>query len=255
MIRTLTLAGLLLAALATCAAAQKDKEEPKKDKDKAPKAELYKTPQDCFDDTAKAFETQDMRLMMNCLTPTAQVRFVVLFAEGALSLRPLAKDEGIAKTYKPVFDALDRHGLTEKATKDLEYEGRSLTKKGQEQLKKLVKDPTAFVLDLTAAFEKINPKPKDKDKDKGKGKDDPRPKLTDVKIDGDKATATVIDFVRSRPKDKDKEEVTERKNPVTFEKINGGWRVDPFPKGLDAEKPAKDKKDGKDSKEKPKEDK
>jgi len=190
MIRCVTLAGLVLAALVLCASAQKD--EADKDKDKQPKAKLY----------------------------------------------------------KPIYEALDKHGLTEKATRDFEFEGVHLTAKSKEAAMKLVKDPVAFAGDFMDATGKLGAQPDDKDL--------PRPKLTELKIDGDKATGVIIDKVKVKVKvavkDKDKEEVKdelqERKVPIVFEKIDGGWRID-FPasrKSSPKDKAPKDsdKKDRKD---------
>jgi hypothetical protein len=235
--RSLTLAALMLAALAACAAAQKDKEDKDKDKDK-PKA--YKTPQDCFDAILAAIEKKDAPALVGTLTPSAQKRMAATSAGQGVHLRALAegkdkgkKNEELAKLYKPLLDVLDKHGLTEEATKDLDMDKQGrLTTKGEVAAMKLVKDPTAFLTDFMSASIKMDKGPEKKD--------EPKPKLTDVKIDGDKATATVIDSIHVKQKDKD-DQVKEIKRPVEFEKIKGGWRIDPFPESK--EKDEKDKKD------------
>src|SRR5262249_20448993 len=146
--------GLVLAALAACAVAQKDKAD--KDKDKPIKAKLYKTPEECFEVAATAVMKRDGRLLLSIATPKAQKQMAADSVEQGLYLRALAegrlakdkakgvKNEQLAKAYRPFFEVLDKHGLTEEATKDLEFEGRQLTKKSKEAALKLVKDPIAF---------------------------------------------------------------------------------------------------------------
>jgi len=239
--RTLTLAGLLLAALAVSAVGQKDDKDKAKDK---PKDKLHKTPEACFDAVVAALEKKDSAAMVASLTPKAQNRMALEYVGQGIQLRGVAegklpkdkgqKNEQLAKLYKPLFDVLDKHGLTEKATKDLETDEKgTLTTKGRGAALKLVKDPVAFLSDMLAATDKLDTRPKDKD--------EPKPKLTDVKIDGDKATGTVIETIRIKQKDKD-DKVQEEKHPVRFEKVDGGWRLDPSPDEK-KDKEAKDKKD------------
>jgi hypothetical protein len=230
----------MLAALAVSAAGQKDKD---KAKDKA-KAKLHKTPEECFEAVLTAFDKEDFHLLLRCVTPAVQKRMAGRMAASGLQLREGGPEE-IARKYKPAFAVLDKHGLTEKATRDLDRERSGLTKKGRQAAVKLLADPAAFTADFLTAMHKIDPK-------LGR-KDEKKPKLVDVKIDGDKATAKLIEYHRSKPKDKDKGELEERKIAVTFEKINGGWRIDPDPDDTDEDLPKSDK--GKDKGPRPKDDK
>src|SRR4051794_21720146 len=138
MIRTLTLCGLLLAALAA-SAAQKDKDEKPKDKDLL-KAKAYKTPTEVFDAAVAAMGKKDWAVMVSCFTPEAQKQMAVDLAMQGTFMRSQAEgklvkdkrlkdndkdkgepepDEKLRKKYKPVFDVMDGHGLTEKALKDV----------------------------------------------------------------------------------------------------------------------------------------
>jgi cytochrome c556 len=214
MFRTAAAAALLLAALAVTAFAQKDKDEKK--------AKLYKTPQECFDAFNEAEAKQDYKTWVGCLAPRSQTELASLMLAGGIGARAelnKEKDEkkraAVAKQMKPVFDVLDKHGLTEKATKGVDSPDDA-----KKTLGKVVKDLEGFLIDMAVASDKVEDKPKEK-KDK--------PKLADVKIDGDKATANEV-----RPSKKGKDE----KTPVSFVKVKGGWRIDPF--ALD-EKESKDK--------------
>jgi hypothetical protein len=222
MVRTLTLCGLLAAL--TVSAAQKDKDEKPKDKE-APKT--YKTPKEVFEAAVTAMTKKDFPAMVSCFTPEAHKQMATDLAAQGLLIRAKAEDdEKIMTKYKPVFEVLDKHGLTKAATKDLKIKGFRPTKEDRAALLKLIKDPAAFTAASLAA----------QDKASGGDKDEPKPSLTDVKIDGDKASANIVIKFTVKPKDKDKEEVRENKQPVTFSKIKGGWLIDP-----EEEAPAKDK--------------
>jgi hypothetical protein len=251
MLRMLSLAGLLLAALALSVPAQDV--EPKRN------TKLYKTPKDCFEAVLAASEKKDARAMVDCFTPEAVKQIAGDLAGQSFFMRDQAEgkqfkdkdvakpDEETLKRLKPLLDVLDKHGLTAKATKDLRPKTTFRpTKKEREALLKLVKKPEQFVVDYMTAQAKAETTPRPKDA--------PKPKLADVKIDGDKATANVVVTFSSPAKDKDKDEKREIKQPIKFEKIDGGWRVNPQPDRKDEDDQAtpKDKvKDGlKDKKEK-----
>jgi hypothetical protein len=231
MIRTLALGGLLLAALVVGASAQDT--EPKR------KAKVYKTPQEVFEAVLAARQKRDARAMVDCFTPEAVKRIATDLAVQSFFVRDRAegkylKDQGKdkieeeAKKLKPQLDVLDKHGLTEKATKDLRPANFRATKEQREGLRKLIKDPEAFVVEFMTAQAKAEPRPPE-------GKDDPKPKLADVKTDGDKGTGNVVVTLKAGNESK------EIKQPVLFRKVNDGWRIDPqpekeeqAPKGKDA---------------------
>jgi hypothetical protein len=227
MFRTTGLTILLLTALAVTAIAQKDK-------GKDDKAKVYKTPKECFDAFVTADEKKDRKTWAGCLAPQAQKEIAGQMAYQAKSLRTefsSEKDEekraALLKFFKPAADVLDKHGLTEKATKDVKV-GKT-PKEQKEAIKSLlalVKDPEGFTVEIFTAFDKIG--------GSGEKKEANVPKLTEVKIDGDKATGIVV----SKGKEKGKED----KEPVSFVKIKGSWRIIPPMDG--AEEP-KDKKDEK----------
>jgi len=257
-IRTAISACLALALLSLPAFAAEDKDKDKdKEKPNKVKSATYKTPEECFDAVVTAIGKRDAYLLIGAVTPKMQKEMAADLASQGVRMRamaagktprPLEKDskdgkdkddkdkarpdEKLAKEYKPFFDVMDRHGLTEKALKDVEAKDFGLTPKGRQEVLKLLDDPATFAADFMDAQGKADPRPKDKDKDA------PKPKLVDLKVEGDKATAAVV-LGDSK-----------RKEAVAFEKVGGGWRIDPEPnRGKKAEGP-KDK-DGKD---KPKKD-
>jgi len=241
MVRTLALCGLLLAAFAA-SAAQKDKDEKPKDKE-APKAKSYKTPQDVFDAAVTAMSKKDFAVMVGCFTPEAQQQMATDLAAQGMFMRNTAEgkfkdnekgdpDEKLLKQFKPVFDVMDKHGLTKATTKDLRIKGLRLTKEDRAAILKIVKDPAAFAAAYLTAQQKTF---------EGRDKDETKPALKDVKIDGDKASGSIVVTFKV----KDKGEDVERRQPVTFSKVKGGWLIEPE-KEKDAPSPPKDKEKKKD---------
>jgi hypothetical protein len=189
-IRTLTLSGLLLAALAV-SAAEKDKDE-KKDK-KASRANTYKTPQEVFDAAVVAMGKKDWAAMVSCFTPEGHKQMAVDLALQGTFMRAQAEgrpvqdkslkdkdkaepDDTLLKKYKPVLDVMDKYGLTKAATKGVKVKGFRPSKADREAILKLVKDPAAFAAAFLIAQEKTGD---------ARDKDEPKPTLTEVKIDGD----------------------------------------------------------------------
>jgi len=245
-VRCVVLGVLLLACVALGAAAQKDKDEKDKDKGKEqPKAKAYKTPQEVFDAFLAALNKRDSKTFVGCLAPDTLKEMAGAYAVQGMMRRELAetggkdgaKDDKLAKRWKPTFDVLDKHGLTAKATKDVKL-GKTPAEheKAQATLLPLIKDKAAFLVDYQDALDKDRPKIKDDEELKAK--------LTKVKIDGDKATGAVV--VAFPDKDK-KDKAKEVEEPVEFVKVGDGWKIIPNPKKKeDKDKGKKDKaaKDG-----------
>src|SRR5262245_20673299 len=79
----------------------------------------YKTPQEVFAASREFHRKKDFKAAVDCIAPEAQKDMAAGFALAALNIKEGNKDE-IRKAFKPLFDVLDRHGLTEKATKDIQ---------------------------------------------------------------------------------------------------------------------------------------
>jgi len=207
--RSLALACAALAALAAPAAAE-EKEKPK--------APTYKTPQEVFDAAEKAAVKPDWKTLVHCYTPRAQGELVaaVAFLVGRRRAELLAgKDAEELKKGKSIFDLMDKHGLTSTAFEKIE---KALAKdkdegKATKSLLGLLEDPVAFVDEVATAAGITLPFEVREYKE--------QKKLTDVKIDGDKATGTVVFTWTDKHKKKH-----ERKESITFKKVGGGWRID-----------------------------
>jgi hypothetical protein len=205
----LALGGLLLAVLPLCAA-DADKEK----KDEGP---TCKTPQAVFEAASAAMKKGDEKAVIGCFSPEGQKKMAAALAFGALHQQAAAQEEKEGKKYREQFKlilaALDKHGLGTDVTNKLQP--RLIKPEEQakvlRELEDLVKDPAGLYVDLKAAYartEGFNRKP---------NAPPGEPKLTDVKIDGDKATGTVVFEVDDR----------EVKRPVEFVKIGGSWKLAP----------------------------
>jgi hypothetical protein len=190
--------------------AKEPKEKPPEEK--KPKPIRYKTPQECFDASEEAGEKGDFKTAVACLSPGAQKDMAAGFAIMLSGQRTgLAKATGkgaeeARKALKPAFAVLDKHGVTEKAAKDLkESKNPKENEKARKAALDLIDDPVAFLIDLLEAMKKLDGGSKGKDR------------VTDVKITAETATGTSVSTSKGR----------EKREPVTFVLLDGGWRLIP----------------------------
>lgn len=217
------LLGLLVLGAADAVA-----QDSEKDKAKA-KAKAYETPKEVFDAYVAALNKRDWKTSIGCLAPSAVKRLAGYVARVGVQRRLFAetggKDGGpndkLMKSWKDTFEVLDKHGLKAEATKKIKA---SDSQEAEDALVKLLDDPAAFLIEYQEALDRANP---------SKTKE-PEEKMTlsDVKIDGDKATGTVTLGTKERPE----------KRPVAFAKVGEGWKLDPSPESDKDKKPAKDQK-------------
>jgi hypothetical protein len=134
------------------------------------------------------------------------------FAYAALNIKEGTRDE-IRREFKPLFAVLDRHGLTETATKDIQTgDDPKIARKSRLALRRLIKNHAAFAAEYLAAQDKLGG---------GERPAEKKVKLADLMRDGNKATATmVIDFGGSK----------DIRQPIEFVKIGGGWKLIPEPR-------------------------
>jgi hypothetical protein len=195
------LVGLLLVALPPAAHAQADKG--------------YPTPQAVFEAATAAQKKEDFKTFVACFVPEAQKQMAASLAFGAVNQRAATRnDERLRKQYKLILDALEKHGLTDEATKkvNLKPVNQKEAENAQRELQGLIKSPAPFAADLLTAYSKTEPFNR-------KPPEVPEPKLTDVKIDGDKARGTIVAKLGGQ----------EAKQPAEFVKVGGGWKIAPAP--------------------------
>ena len=177
----------------------------------------FATPKAVFDAAVKASKAKDFKAFAAVFTPESQGKLAGQLAGLGVMFKAFSAfdKEGKMKDKLADFDKImDKHGLTKdvmgklKQTKDpKEIEANNKV------IATAIKDKPAFVGDVMKWLDAANP---------GKNKGGPLDEATlkGVKVDGDKATGTVVT--------KDKEE------PMEFAKVGGGWRIVlPEPKAKD----------------------
>jgi hypothetical protein len=193
-----------------------------------PQPSGYATPQALFDAVVAAEKKKDFKTLVDSLTPEALNEMASQMAVFGMMQQAAPKAPGKDKDKpqdkpSPVLAVMDKHGLSSEVTKkikvDFTPEGME---KAQREVGKLIKEPAAFTTDMLAASEQ-------KDGPKKPPAQEEDPKLTDLKVNGDKATGTVVRKVAGK----------EVKEPVEFVKVGGGWKLNPRPKQKDAPKPPK----------------
>jgi hypothetical protein len=197
--RMSVLAGLMAAVVAASAAAQ---------------AKVYKTPEEVFDASKAAAKKGDLKGFFALVEPDSVKQLSAGLAIAGVNLRNLAATGKVKKeVYQPILDVMDKHGLTADATKKVKPDPMEKDPekvlKAAKPLLELIKDKPAFAADVLKAFQKAS------------GKDDAdfkvlaNAKLKDLKINGDKATGTVVNTIDGE----------EKKDPITFVKVGKGWMM------------------------------
>jgi hypothetical protein len=205
-------APVLVALMVTAVSAREDKA-----------AGSYKTPDDAFNAAKKASAKKDYKAIYNLLAPasqellTAQVALLCVATKNAADVDPKAK--GLREQVKPILEVMKRHGLSDEAVKKLKPFNPKADAKEQEKVfkeaVKPIKDRGQFVDDALTAMRKVAPKGSQNLDEIAKDK------LSDVKIDGEKATGKVTGM-RFDPKGAEKKQKT---YTFSFEKIQGSWRI------------------------------
>jgi hypothetical protein len=180
------------------------------------------SPQAVLEAYNQAAEKGDYQVMIDCLSPKAQREEAGIRVSNGwhhLGLLVRARDADTAVIKKMATNQLDvmaKHGLTAETTKKLALAKEKDRAKIRSELLALVKDPVAFAVEFRAA----------EDKDHGERIPPSKVmeklgmmfgKLTDVKIQGDKATGNLPVQVKGK---------VVGHQPVEFVKIAGKWKID-----------------------------
>ncbi len=180
------------------------------------------TPEAVFAAANTAQQKGDHRAFLAYLTPDAQIEMAASLASGALNQQLAAQgtDEfhnEYRVQFKPIVDALDKHGLPYAETKkfqDLLDFTPGNHEKLVRELKKMIKDPVGLYAEILEAYSKIPPL--------NSQSRPPEMHLTDVKVTGDTAKGTATAKV-------DGQDV---KQPIDFVKVGGKLeKISPPPAG------------------------
>lgn len=175
---------------------------------------VYKSPKAVFDAYTVAMQKKNYKVGLDCLTPESQQDLAAFSVYAMISIRKSSiVPEELKKAYKPVFEVMDEHGLTEKATADVEIEEipLKLPEKARTALRKLIKKPATLMIDLTKASDKMDKTAL------GGAQAEAKTTLEELKIDGNKASGKIVTASNNF-------KMTQK---VTFEKGKRGWRMAP----------------------------
>jgi hypothetical protein len=180
-------------------------------------APSYKTPQEAFAALEKASKNKDWKTVYDVFTDETQeflagaLPLLVISAKEVAKLAPKDKREEALARLKKAEQVLARNGLTEEFLKRLEKElreGKLEMKKAFKMLLAPVKDRRAFVVDMLATMDRFK---EFKFKEFRGGN-----QLKDVKVEGDKATAVLVNRTGKK----------EWRRPIAFRRLGGGWRME-----------------------------
>ncbi|MEQ8209883.1 MAG: hypothetical protein RH917_08620 [Lacipirellulaceae bacterium] len=185
------------------------------------KVAKHETPEATFEAAKKAMESEDYAALVGCFTPESQDFMVFGLTMAGTMAKAFAsmgesfgaepdadaKAELEAK-FAPLDKVLEKYGLTEDKLESQGLDAMQDPKAATQKIAALVDDKPAFVGEMMKAL---------------KAASDGKPqgpqqmfmaKLSDIKIDGDSASAmaTVPDSPRPRP--------------IHFAKVDGGWLID-----------------------------
>jgi hypothetical protein len=209
MLRHATAGVLLFVALAASACTRaKAPREPRV-------VQRYSTPQECFDAFVAAERDRDHQTYAECLSPQALKDAAAELALNYLSVRDLTFEEDefakeMVRVAEPVFEVMDRHGLTVSATRHVSRsDDPKQRERSRREVLELLDDALTFYVEARAAGDRA-----------GGGEPTAAPKttLSDVEIDGDHATGKVQRWVGEREP---------APVPTAFVWIDGSWRIRP----------------------------
>jgi hypothetical protein len=196
-----------------------------------PAPATYGTPAGVFAAAQKALKAKDYKAYHACLSPeSADVEVgklifnAIRYKELSRKIADPAGRRKAAERAEAIEPALRKHGVTQAAIDKVMPTGGSFSgdklRALMRQLAAIVKDRPAFYAEMMAAEERH------------RAALGPHPilsaRLEGVKIDGNRATGTIVR----------KEGARERRGGVAFVKVGGGWRLDTAP-GRPREAPLK----------------
>lgn len=178
----------------------------------------YATPEATFETAKSAVASEDYQAFCGCLT--SEVRdemaaglvmvggFMQMAGEMPMEGPDAEKAKDAAKKVKAI---MEKHGLTEDSMAEISIDLNVSKEEQKKEMLKLVEpieDRDAFVAELIPVLletgEESDPKPIEQDA-----------KLTDLKTEGDTATATVVQTREGK----------EKKGPIAFKKVDGEWKI------------------------------
>lgn len=183
---------------------------------------MFGGPEAVFATAKQASQNEEWEKLCSCLTDESRdaLAGMTVVAAGLMrgfgqfaALAGPAKVQAAQAKMQPVVDVLNKHGLDDATLKSMPATGLAGGPPSGDRLQQLlapIKDRNRFVGDVIRAMKQVTnqsmPPPFQSDA-----------RLEDLKIDGDTATATMIQTVGGK----------ERREPLKFRKVGISWKIDP----------------------------
>ncbi len=184
----------------------------------------YRSPEAVFAAARQASEREDWRSFCGCLTPPSrdllaggmvQNMAQIIAARKFASTGGTGAEQAVDAKFQPILDVLQRHRLDDETVQRMAKELPSMPSAADaERVDRVlapIRDRNGFIADMIAALRQIADGP-------GGGPFAAQSELTEVKIDGDRATGVVLSTARG----------FEEKQSIAFERTLGGWKIDAF---------------------------
>lgn len=184
----------------------------------------YRSPEAVFTAARQAAEREDWRGFCGCLTPPSRDLLVgsmvhnvsqIAAARSFASASGLGAGQAVDAKVQPILDVLQRHRLddetVQRMAKELPWMPNASDAERVDQTLAPIRDRNGFVADMIAAMRQIDNSP-------GVKPFAAQSELTEVKIDGERATGMVVSTADGR----------ESKESIAFQRSGGGWKIHAF---------------------------
>lgn len=181
-----------------------------------PRPPSLATPEATLEAARAAAAKHDYAALCQLFTPGAQEDLAAgLVVVSRMVLASKADKEGAGPLRAKLREVLDKHGLSENNMPRIRIDAKATEEEQAREFRKLaapIKDRCAFAVDVLGVLYRHGDKP-------GGRLIEESARLKDVKVEGDKATATFVQARGGR----------ESGGPVAFEKVGGEWKISKVP--------------------------
>jgi hypothetical protein len=184
----------------------------------------YGSPEAAFAAATQAAQREDWRTFSACLTPPSRDALAssmihnvshIATARSFASASGIGAGQAVDAKVQPILDVLERHSLDDETVKrmasELPWMPTASDVAKMDQALAPIRDRNGFIADMIAALRQIDNRPEVTPLAA-------QSELTDVKIDGDRATGMVVSSDGGPG----------GKQPITFQRSGGGWKIHAF---------------------------
>jgi hypothetical protein len=184
----------------------------------------YGSPEAVFAAATQAAEREDWRSFCGCLTPPSRDALAssmihnvshIATARSFASASGIGAGQAVDAKIQPILDVLQRHRLDDETVKrmasELPWMPTTSDVAKMDQALAPIRDRNGFIADMIAALRQVDNRP-------GPTPFAAQSELTEVKIDGDRATGMVVST----------DSGLGGKQSIAFQRSGGGWKIHAF---------------------------